>query len=261
MKNPLKNLITWSPSHLITSQKSAFTLAEVLITLAIIGVVAAMTIPTLISDYQEKQTVTKVRKMYSTLSNAHKMIEAMGGYGAISKDFDQNKTVQENSEIFYNLFKPHLKVIKDCGFESGCWTPGYIQSMTGKDYNDYDERGREYKVLLSDGTALMFYANYELEDDINTAPRVAMNIKVDVNGLQKPYQWGRDVFIFNVTNDGVTPAGDINETLFTFEDFCKFSNDDASGEDGIGCTGWVVRKGNMDYLKCDDLTWSKTKCE
>ena len=37
----------------------AFTLAEILITLGIIGVVAAMTIPTLITNYQKKQTVTK----------------------------------------------------------------------------------------------------------------------------------------------------------------------------------------------------------
>ena len=47
------------------SIRNAFTLAEVLITLAIIGVVAAMTIPTLISDFQEKVTVTKLQKVYS----------------------------------------------------------------------------------------------------------------------------------------------------------------------------------------------------
>ena len=47
----------------------AFTLAEVLITLAIIGVVAAMTIPTLINNYQKKQTVTQLKKAYTTLAN------------------------------------------------------------------------------------------------------------------------------------------------------------------------------------------------
>ena len=45
-------------------RKSAFTLAEVLITLAIIGVVAAMTIPTLISSYREKVVETKLVKFY-----------------------------------------------------------------------------------------------------------------------------------------------------------------------------------------------------
>ena len=54
-------------------KKIAFTLAEVLITLGIIGVVAAMTIPTLIADYQEKVTVTKFKWVYSTLANAFTM--------------------------------------------------------------------------------------------------------------------------------------------------------------------------------------------
>ncbi len=61
------------------SQKNGFTLAEVLITLGIIGVVAALTIPTLVQNYQEKVTVNKVKKMYSTLSNAYELIKIDNG--------------------------------------------------------------------------------------------------------------------------------------------------------------------------------------
>ena len=46
--------------------KNAFTLAEVLITLGIIGVVAAMTMPSLIASHKEKETVSKLKKVYST---------------------------------------------------------------------------------------------------------------------------------------------------------------------------------------------------
>lgn len=56
-------------------KKSAFTLAEVLITLGIIGVVAAMTIPTLLAKYQEKQTVTKLKQTYSILSQAIRSVQ------------------------------------------------------------------------------------------------------------------------------------------------------------------------------------------
>ncbi len=70
MKKTVKNLITWSPSHLITSPKFAFTLAEVLITLAIIGVVAAMTIPTLTANYKKKLVETRLLNGYSALSQA-----------------------------------------------------------------------------------------------------------------------------------------------------------------------------------------------
>ena len=49
---------------------AAFTLAEILITLGIIGVVAAMTIPSIIIDYQKKHTVEALKKAYSTLDQA-----------------------------------------------------------------------------------------------------------------------------------------------------------------------------------------------
>ena len=48
--------------------KKAFTLAEVLITLGIIGIVAAMTLPTVVNKYQERVTVTKVKKFYSLIN-------------------------------------------------------------------------------------------------------------------------------------------------------------------------------------------------
>ena len=65
--------LTPTLSRRARGKHAAFTLAEVLITLAIIGVVAVMTIPTLISDYQEKVTITKVATAYSILSNAWQM--------------------------------------------------------------------------------------------------------------------------------------------------------------------------------------------
>ena len=54
--------------------KKGFTLAEVLITLGIIGVVAAMTIPSLIQSYKEKATVTAVKQSYSIFAQALKMV-------------------------------------------------------------------------------------------------------------------------------------------------------------------------------------------
>ena len=51
-------------------EKKAFTLAEILITLSILGVVAAITIPTIINKNSEKITVAKVKKIYATLNNA-----------------------------------------------------------------------------------------------------------------------------------------------------------------------------------------------
>ena len=62
-----------------TKIKSAFTLAETLITLGIIGIVAAITIPNLIHTYQEKQTVAKLKETYSILQQAIRTAEENEG--------------------------------------------------------------------------------------------------------------------------------------------------------------------------------------
>ncbi|MBE7710345.1 MAG: type II secretion system protein [Cyanobacteria bacterium SIG32] len=243
---------------------AAFTLAEVLITLAIIGVVAAMTIPTLIADYQEKQTVTKVKKLYSTLTNAHKLVEAMNGYGAISAIFDDSKTGAENTQAVVNLFKPYFKISKDCGFETGCLTSGNLKSLSGGTSIDYDNRTNEYKMLLNDGTAIWFYVAHITEDDYgNPLDQIVINVKADINGFAGPYTWGKDVFLFDINDQGVIPDGNSkNNTLYTFENNCLTANTESpSSLDGLGCTAWVIQNGNMDYLHCDDLSWTgKHKC-
>lgn len=65
--------------HNKLKRHKAFTLAEVLITLGIIGVVAAMTIPTLINNYQKESAVTSVKAFYSEMSQAIKLSEVENG--------------------------------------------------------------------------------------------------------------------------------------------------------------------------------------
>ena len=60
-------------------KKAAFTLAEVLITLGIIGIVAAMTLPTLIADYQKKVVETRLISFYSKINQAYRMSYAENG--------------------------------------------------------------------------------------------------------------------------------------------------------------------------------------
>ena len=92
-------------------KNSAFTLAEVLITLAVIGIVAAMTIPTLINKYQEKVTVTKVKKMYSTLNQAVKLAEVDNGPVAT---WNLPGYTNGGSQMFYSYLQPYLRVTKEC---------------------------------------------------------------------------------------------------------------------------------------------------
>ena len=90
-------------------------MAEVLITLGIIGIVAAMTMPTLIQKHKEQETVAKVKKFYSVISQAIMLPRVEPG------DFDTldfagtttGSNAQSNTN-FANYIKPHLQIIKDC---------------------------------------------------------------------------------------------------------------------------------------------------
>ena len=122
-------------------KKIAFTLAEVLITLAIIGVVAAMTIPTLITKYQEKQTVSQLTKVYSTLASAYQMMQAE--YGTIDTWGMNTPTntgeVDEEGKPIYNhsaqnliseRMRKYLRVAKQCEVGKVCF-PGAYYTLDG----------------------------------------------------------------------------------------------------------------------------------
>ena len=65
--------------HSLFNRKSAFTLAEILITLGIIGIVAAMTIPTLMTKYAKQRTETQLKAFYSRINQTLKMSAAENG--------------------------------------------------------------------------------------------------------------------------------------------------------------------------------------
>lgn len=100
----------------------AFTLAEVLITLGIIGVVAAMTLPALVSKYQKQVTVNRLKRSYTTLSQMFNM--ARKDYGDPNEwsfsfgDYDNGKNFAVILPmVAKTYFLPYLDVIDDCGVE------------------------------------------------------------------------------------------------------------------------------------------------
>lgn len=86
---------------------SCFTLAEVLITIGIIGIVAAMTLPSLITNYQKKQTVTQLKKVYSIMSQALQRAEL--DYG----NFEHWNFSQTGTEFNNKYIKPYYTILTD----------------------------------------------------------------------------------------------------------------------------------------------------
>ena len=249
-------------AHTAHLPKSAFTLAETLIVIGIIGVVAALTLPNLNHATGDKEKVTKVKKIYSSLTDAFDRAQAVyGNADEWFKDIDGDNGAC--AERFAKRVTEFMKVSKDCGFDEGCFsTAPYLYfdgSVIAENLLSFKQDGiPEYMVMLSDGTSIGFHK----------FGKPQLQINVDIDGPNKgKNMWGSDLFHFSI--------GLLNETwpvspylqLVPESNFGggytghpEFSLDDTSGYD---ITKWVIEFGNLDYLKCpDELDWeTQTSCK
>jgi len=245
--------LTPTLSRRARGRRAAFTLAEVLITLAIIGVVATMTIPTLISDYQEKVTITRLNKTYSLLSNAFQLMQAE--YGNINTwgltntsnvDPETGETVLDwsSANLISARMKKYLKVAKECSVSGDCYDRTFYL-LSGNEYGRSNYSDVDF--VLSDGTLVGFgYYN-------NTPNTMYGDIFVILPG--KDDILGKTRFYFNYSTDGILqPEGHNNSNASKFN---ACDSKTTTGISGRGCTAWVIYNKNMDYLHCrDKLSWA-----
>lgn len=85
-------------------------------------------------------------------------------------------------------------------------------------------------------------------------------ISIDINGFKKPNIFGRDMFTFSFTEQGIVPNGAQIKIKNPFPYSCNRTKCTYAWCEG--CAAWVIYNENMDYLHCDDLDWNgKTKCK
>lgn len=89
-----------------------FSLAEVIICLCIVGIIAAITIPSLVFDVYENLTITQVKKAYSTLSNAYRYVRLV--YGSPEDWPEFSKKNQNDHSLFVDKFRPFMHIMHDC---------------------------------------------------------------------------------------------------------------------------------------------------
>lgn len=224
--------------------RCAFTLAEVLITLGIIGVVAAMTMPTLINNTRNKELEAALKKNASVINQA--MLRLANDEG-IDINFAMFGYRQIKDKI-----KPYFNVIKDCGYgtEVSSCVPsdsygGNADSGVSATYKNYSKTGNvnagfldDGQLLLSDGALILIQNDY----DSNTSAKM---ITIDVNGYQKrPNAWGHDLFTFEITQNGIKPMGAYG-TSYDEDTYC--SKTSSSNLNGIACTAKALSDSN--YFK------------
>ena len=184
------------------TKNNAFTLSEILITLGIIGVVSAITIPVLTKNVNKYIAKNQFKKAYSTISNALNL--SIQEYGENLKCYYVESSVNnENSncrDFFINYFFKKLDSDKFCynnAFQNGC-IPDYnavnfpYQSGCSLFYSN-NIKNELPAILLKNGMIIFLYSKYN-----HSGPIIA----VDINGFKKPNKVGIDVFSFRIIKSG-----------------------------------------------------------
>ena len=185
-------------SH-FSHKRTAFTLAEVLITLGIIGIVACMTLPSIINKYQSKVFETTFKKQYSVLQNAIDYSTMVNAYqncylyfpkGTISYQFKLDDCVALGNDLVENLkLTPISKTVLNNYKRSA-----EIHATGGNSINwacSYDySLGEAIPYVSSDGVIFM----------ISVYAQFFPSIIIDVNGEKGPNKWGYDVFFMVLSN-------------------------------------------------------------
>lgn len=234
----VKNIFSFQP---------AFTLAEVLITLGVVGVVCALTLPAVIQKYQEKVWLNQFKVTYSILSQAY--LSTYQEYG-LPEDWGLPETrTAEGVALIASYLTPHLKAANDFGQNDKHSTHGlpiHYKDLNGKElatnFNGWDKI--EYVYVLANGAVIGI--NSYGRDDIDKRFRV--DLRVDINGAKGPNQIGKDFFFIYLSsrkNYPIVPGADY---WWLGKGSCTTGENVGTWYSGGGCALWIIANWNMDYL-------------
>ena len=241
----------------VLRKKAAFTLAEVLITLGIIGIVAAMTLPTLISDYSHKELETRFKKSYSILWNVHTRM--VNDYDGVYRNFilSNNNTSGDTTNILNLKYKQIEAFGKYFNGANLCdYSNAYVSCSTGGvsvSYLTYDGKREAWFIgdavtdkciITSDGMAF-FFGNITYRN---------ARIYIDTNGpSKKPNRLGFDLFAFDIdSDDRIVPAQNVGTGVkdddgnpISATNTCSLMNA-SNPYNGFGCSKYALADINPD---------------
>lgn len=212
-------------------KNKGFTLAEVLITLGVIGVVAAITISTIIKNYQEKVTVIRFNHAVSLLSQGFRNM-------AVDAEGDlRNLTGQWNDWRHLNsdFYKKYFKINKMCipyGTYNEC-VPYTTYALDKKSPCRFWCDNYSHEAILANGMIFCIQSSYNRE---------GYKLGIDINGPKGPNASGYDIFVLKVKKDGSITYHD-----YMYDNFgCVKGSEGASN--GPRCAEWIMKHQNMEYL-------------
>lgn len=211
-----KRVFTDERTNFTWLKKQAFTLAEVLITLGIIGIVAAMTLPAVINKINMKHYIALLKEDYSILSQAHNSITADNGsfqYGIQHCNGTESTTL---NRCFMNVFSKKLKSIRTCetpynknDSKNSCFTEfSKIKLLNGTTATSSYLNNTAATMILANGSVLLFFLD---SADCEYNYNGVFNYKrcgwvtIDVNGLQKPNTFSKDIYVLYIMDKAIKP--------------------------------------------------------
>ena len=219
-------------THHSPKRKLAFTLAEVLITLGIIGIIAALTMPSLVNKINKKHWITGYKKTYSELSQVHQLLNSESGdlYMAECRDFDD--------VCLRDLFAAKMKVIESCHAvaPNKCQANSTFLNGAVRGINNTVNINASWPaVVTASGYSVKF--RFHISDCAEYSEKYSNMgklttcgwVQIDVNGLKKPNVVGKDIYFVNIYKNKLVPLPTDQRNNDTLKEDCEHG-------EGVGCS-------------------------
>ena len=221
----------------VTNKKAAFTLAEVLITLGIIGVVAALTLPALLTNIQSKVRAERSRSVQYKFSLATEKMARLNLIGPY-----------DSTDAFVDELQKHLKISKRCNASNlrGCWPYDTVDLGNGKTWDisktktgkqlgmnnddDNDYTSDNVGIVTADGTPMILSYNKKCKaidsleklswtttdnKPLSNSSASCVAAVYEINGTGKPNKLSNDVVLFNANKLGSGCAFEVGSKCYT----------------------------------------------
>ncbi len=258
-------------------KRKGFTLAEVLIALAIVGVIAALTIPSLVSSYRKNLWASSLATAVSNLETATTTMIVKEGaddiYGtkawknvvAVSPDLNEGNIQQFLADLGNTIqlsFKEDEPQAKEFYESTG------LYDINGNKFNPTVDAELERGLTLTGKNNIVYFFYFEsavsgvkTEEDVynlgGNLTYISAYVEIDVNGKAKPNTIGKDVFKFVMGRDGKWyPIGGIDYAVYRHDNTLTWKDtsspyactDSTKENRGWGCTARLVENDyKMDY--------------
>lgn len=215
-------------------KKQGFTLAEVLVTLIIIGVIASITVPSLKRGTEEQANVAAVKKAYATISSATRILRTEQG---------PTKMWDLSAESVAAMYRTKMNAMDN---DTAAYPTTYLNGQQYKNDNMFlktaatpDEEAPPATSFMTADGALYYVQSTDPSCTTNNPTwSGCINLGVDINGSKGPNRVGVDIFGFYVTPKEVFPEGAGLE---------KTATDCISSGLGWSCTSKIIQDGKISW--------------